>query len=272
MTDRLPADPRRNPDFEFLDRTMRRVEFLYEDPWRVLRIQSDLIQSVETMARALEGCERVVAVFGSARLPESDEYYQMARTTCRMLSENGFAIVTGGGPSLMEAANRGAREGGGISIGMNIQLRHEQLPNPYLDAHHECMYFFVRKMMFAKYAHGFIIFPGGYGTLDELFEALTLIQTGKLENFPVVLFGHNYSAPLVQWMRDVMLARGCIDDEDLTRIALTDDPATAVRWLQEANLGQCHMNGGVAASFACSEATRDKDASVDPPGAPHASS
>ena len=141
------------------------------------------------------------------------------------------------------------REGGGLSIGMNIQLHHEQQPNPYLDAHHECMYFFVRKMMFAKYAHGFIIFPGGYGTMDELFEALTLIQTGKLENFPVILFGRRYWEPLVMWLRDVMLAHGCIDPADLQRIALTDDPATAARWLEEASQGRCHLNGGLAAMF-----------------------
>jgi uncharacterized protein (TIGR00730 family) len=234
------------PDFEFLDRTMRKVEFLYEDPWRVLRIQSDLIQSVETMARALESSERVIAVFGSARKSETDEYYEKARETCRLLGENGFAVVTGGGPGIMEAANRGAQEGSGLSIGMNIHLHQEQQPNPYLDAQHECMYFFVRKMMFAKYAHGFVIFPGGYGTMDELFEALTLIQTGKLANFPVILFGSRYWQTLVHWIRDSMYAEGCIAHEDLQRIALTDEPSTAVRWLEESNRGHCHLNGGLA--------------------------
>ncbi len=238
-----------NPDFEFFDRTSRRVEFLHEDPWRVFRIQSDLIQSVETMARALEDSEHVVAVFGSARLPESDQYCAHARDVCRQLGRKGFTIVTGGGPGIMEAANRGAQEGGGLSIGMNIHLHHEQQPNPYLDAQHECMYFFVRKMMFAKYAHGFVIFPGGYGTMDELFEALTLIQTDKLADFPVILFGSRYWQPLVDWMRDSMLAEGCISRRDLERIALTDSVETAVRWLHDASQGCCHLDGGLAKIF-----------------------
>ena len=158
MTDSSTSQPRITADFEFLDRTKRKVEFLYEDPWRVLRIQSDLIQSVETMARALENSERVVAVFGSARKAATDVYCDQARETCRLLAKSGFAVVTGGGPGIMEAANHGAQEGGGLSIGMNIHLQHEQQPNAYLDAQHECMYFFVRKMMFAKYAHGLVIF------------------------------------------------------------------------------------------------------------------
>lgn len=237
---------RKTPDFEFFDRTRRGVQFLYEDPWRVLRIQSDLIQSVETMTRALEGSEKVVAVFGSARQDVSSPYYQQAHTTCQLLAQQGYAIVTGGGPGIMEAANRGARDGGGLSIGLNIHLPHEQKPNAFLDAQHECMYFFVRKMMFAKYAHGFIIFPGGFGTMDELFESLTLIQTGKLIDFPVILFGTQYWTPLVDWMRGTMAVEGCIDDSDLRRLALTDDPSTAARWLDEANQGMCHFDGGIA--------------------------
>ncbi len=244
--------PKVNADFEFFDRTSRKVEFLYEDPWRVFRIQSDLIQSVETMARSLEDSERVVAVFGSARKSDSDPYYEHARETCRLLGSKGFAIVTGGGPGIMEAANRGAQEGGGLSIGMNIHLHHEQKPNPFLDAQHECMYFFVRKMMFAKYAHGFVIFPGGYGTMDELFEALTLIQTNKLANFPVILFGSGYWQPLVEWLRDSMFAAGCISEEDLARIALTDSVEKAVGWLEQASQGRCHLDGGLARMFGLS--------------------
>ena len=259
--------PKVNADFEFLDRTSRRVEFLYDDPWRVFRIQSDLIQSVETMARSLEDSERVVAVFGSARKSESDPYCEQARQVCRELGSKGFAIVTGGGPGIMEAANRGAQEGGGLSIGMNIHLHHEQNPNPYLDAQHECMYFFVRKMMFAKYAHGFVIFPGGYGTMDELFEALTLIQTDKLANFPVILFGTRYWKPLVHWLRDSMFAEGCISHEDLARIAMTDSVETAVHWLEDASQGICHLDGGLARMFGLScpatavDATRPKETS-----------
>ena len=234
------------PDFEFLDRASRSANFVFEDPWRIFRIQSDLIQSVETMARALDGSQKVVAVFGSARTSETDDYYQQARFTCRRLAEKGFAILTGGGPGIMEAANRGAREGGGLSIGLNIDLSREQQPNPYLDARHQCMYFFVRKMMFAKYARGFIIFPGGYGTMDELFESMTLIQTGKLANFPVILFGSQYWDQLISWMRHKMLAEGCIDDEDLSRLALTDDPKTVLRWLEEAVHGKCDLDGGLS--------------------------
>jgi len=241
-----PGTPKANADFEFFDRTSRRVEFLYEEPWRIFRIQSDLIQSVETMARSLEDSERVVAVFGSARKSESDPYCEQAREVCGELGSKGFTIITGGGPGIMEAANRGAQEGGGLSIGMNIHLHHEQQPNPYLDAQHECMYFFVRKMMFAKYAHGFVIFPGGYGTMDELFESLTLIQTGKLANFPVILFGTSYWTPLIDWMHKTMFADGCIDNQDLRRLAITDDPATAVRWLEEARKGECHLDGGIS--------------------------
>jgi uncharacterized protein (TIGR00730 family) len=237
----------RSADFEFFDRTISRGEFLNEDPWRVMRIQSDLIQSVETMARAVENRDKVVAVFGSARLSDSHPHYERARATCRLLGEAGFAVVTGGGPGIMEAANRGAQEGQSLSIGMNIHLQHEQQPNAFLDAQHECMYFFVRKMMFAKYSHGFLIFPGGFGTMDELFEALTLIQTSKLANFPVILFGVEYWLPMVHWLRDTMLQSGCISVEDLQHLALTDDAEQVVDWLNDAYHGNCHLNGGLPA-------------------------
>lgn len=213
------------PDFEFLDSTTPRPSaFVYDDPWRVLRIQSDAMQSIETMARALEGWNRAITVFGSARLPESNEHYQRARETCRLLGEKGFAIITGGGPGIMEAANRGAREAGTLSIGLNIALPHEQSVNPYVDKSYTCHYFFVRKMMFAKYARGFVIFPGGFGTLDELFESLTLIQTGKLAEFPVVLSGADYWTPLTEWLAQTMAPQGCIDESDLERFGIIDEP------------------------------------------------
>jgi len=237
---------RHTPDFDFLDRTRQRTAFLNEDPWRVLRIQSDLIQSMETMARALADWDRVVAVFGSSRMREEDRYYQSARETCRLLAERRFAIVTGGGPGIMAAANRGAREGGTLSIGLNIHLPIGQDFNPYLDVAYECRYFFVRKMMFAKYAHGFVIFPGGFGTLDELFESLTLIQTGRLANFPVILFGSDYWRPFVHWLRDKVLSEGCIDEGDLRLLALTDEPATVADWMEECEEDRCYMNGGLA--------------------------
>lgn len=234
------------PDFEFLDRRRRSTAFLFDDPWRVLRIHGDLIQAIDTMARALANRDRVVAVFGSLRKKPDDRYYDAARHTCRLLARNGYAVITGGGPGLMEAANRGAQEGGGLSVGLNIHLPQEQVPNPFLDVAYECKYFFVRKMMFAKYAHGFIIFPGGFGTLDELFESLTLIQTGKLEDFPVILFGTDYWQPMVDWFRTHMKPEGCIGDADLQLLNVTDDPQTVLRWLEESYVGHPALNGGLA--------------------------
>lgn len=215
-----------NPDREFLDGGVRRpVSFLRDDPWRVLRIQGDTVQGIEVMARALAGRQRAITVFGSARTPESDPAYQLARRCCRKIGERGFAIITGGGPGIMEAANRGAQESGTLSIGLNIEIPHEQTLNEYCDVSYECHYFFVRKMLFAKYAHGFVIFPGGFGTIDELFEALTLIQTGKLERFPIILAGSEYWNPLLDWLRNTMLAKGNISPEDLERLSVLDDPA-----------------------------------------------
>jgi len=230
QTPKAPLEP--TPDFEFLDATVvSPPAFVREDPWRVLRIQSDAIHSIEMMARALEGCRRTVAAFGSARSTETDGEYQIARETCRRLGERGFGVITGGGPGVMEAANRGAREAGARSVGLNIKLPHEQQANPYVDAVHTCHYFFVRKMMFAKYARGFVIFPGGFGTLDELFESLTLIQTGKLANFPVVLVGSEYWRPVTDWVQSSMLSRGFIDADDVTRFAVIDDAEQIVEYL-----------------------------------------
>ncbi len=221
-----------DPDLEFLDSSIRRpVDFLHNDPWRVLRIQADLVQGIEVMTRTLNGRRRSLAVFGSARLPESDPTYQLAHQTCQHLGEHGFAIITGGGPGIMEAGNRGARDAGSPSIGLNIELLHEQTSNPYCDASYTCRYFFVRKMMFAKYARGFVIFPGGYGTLDEIFESLTLIQTNKLARFPVVLVGSDYWGPLVDWLRTSVRAKGCIDDNDLQQFKVMDDPKEISDWL-----------------------------------------
>lgn len=219
-------------DSEFLDSSVHRpIDFLREDPWRVLRIQSDLTQAIETMARALNGRRRSVSVFGSARLPESDPTYQLAHRTSQLLGERGFAIITGGGPGIMEAGNRGARDAGAPSIGLNIELPKEQKPNPYCDTNFTCRYFFIRKMMFAKYSRGFVIFPGGFGTLDECFEALTLIQTSKLSRFPVVLVGSVYWDPLVDWLNQVVQEKGCIDQTDLQEFRVMDDPVDIADWL-----------------------------------------
>lgn len=211
-----------NPDFEFLDSSAHRAtEFLFDDPWRVLRIQSDTIQGIEVMARALGG-RRAITVFGSARLSQNSEACVFARETCSLLGERGFAVITGGGGGVMEAANHGAKDAGSLSIGLNIDLPHEQQLNDWCDASYECHYFFVRKMLFAKYACGFLIFPGGFGTLDELFESLTLIQTEKLAEFPVILAGSDYWAPLLEWLENGVLASGCIDSADLRRFIVLD--------------------------------------------------
>lgn len=229
----LVPGAQQTPDFEFLDSSVRPCTgFLHEDPWRVFRMQSDTIQGIDVMARALDGVPRSVAVFGSARLPEDDPVYDMTRETCRRLGECGFATITGGGPGVMEAANRGARDAGALSIGLNIDLPHEQHINPFCDVSYTCRYFFVRKMLFAKYARAFVIFAGGYGTMDELFEALTLIQTERLAGFPVILVGGDYWRPLVTWLRSTMYSKGCISEDDLDRFVLVDSPEEVVSTLE----------------------------------------
>jgi uncharacterized protein (TIGR00730 family) len=167
-------------------------------------------------------------VFGSARLGEDDPIYRAAREIGRLLAQAGFAVVTGGGPGVMEAANRGAHEAGGLSVGFNIQLPHEQEPNPYIDLGHTFGHFYSRKVMLVKAAEGFIMFPGGFGTFDELFEALTLIQTGKVMNFPVVLVGSDYWQGLIEWVHDQTLSRGMISPDDEALLFLTDDIQQAV--------------------------------------------
>jgi len=169
-----------------------------------------------------------VTIFGSARVGEEHPAYREAREVARRLAEAGFAIVTGGGPGVMEAANRGAREGGGLSVGFNIELPHEQRSNRYLDIGLTFKHFYVRKTMFVKAAEGFVIFPGGFGTLDELFESLTLIQTGKVLHFPVVLFDSGFWQPMLDWIRERPLAEGMVSPEDVELWTLTDDPGEAV--------------------------------------------
>ena len=170
-----------------------------------------------------------ITIFGSARVPEGHRAYAEAREVGRRFAEAGFTMVTGGGPGVMEAANRGAREGGGLSVGFNIVLPHEQHSNPYLDVEVVFEHFYVRKTMFVKAAEGFVIFPGGFGTLDELFEAMTLIQTGKILDFPVVLFDAEYWQGLLGWIRDPLLAEGMISPEDWDNLHVTDDAEEAVR-------------------------------------------
>jgi uncharacterized protein (TIGR00730 family) len=180
-----------------------------------------------------------ISVFGSARVKRDDPIYADAREVGRRIAEAGFAVVTGGGPGVMEAANRGAREGGGVSVGFNIELPHEQHENPYLDISLTFDHFYARKTMFVKAAEGFVIFPGGFGTLDELFESLTLIQTGKVLHFPVVLLDHGYWAPLLDWIRGRLLADGMISQEDLELLIVTDDPDEAIQVLVDCYERRC---------------------------------
>jgi len=211
-----------------------RDEFTHTDPWRVLRITGEFIEGFDRLATV----ERAVTVFGSARVAPEDPQYACAYEVARLLGKAGFAVITGGGPGIMEAANKGARAGGGPSIGCNIELPYEQRPNPYLDTLIDFRYFFARKTMFVKYSAAFLIFPGGFGTLDELFDALTLIQTGKLYQFPVVLFGRRYWSGLVRWLETRVLREGKIARDDLDLMILTDDPAQAARLVVRAYAAQ----------------------------------
>lgn len=192
--------------------------FTHTDPWRVLRIQGEFVHAINSLAEIGAG----VAVFGSARFAADSPYYDKARALGRKLAEAGFAVITGGGPGVMEAANRGAQEGGGLSVGLNIQLPFEQAQNPYTNLSVNFRYFFVRKTMFVKYANGFVIFPGGFGTLDELFEALTLVQTRKISRFPIVLYGSEYWNGLLDWVKGTQLEHGAISPEDLNLLIVTD--------------------------------------------------
>lgn len=208
----------------------REQEFTHSDPWRIMRITGEFVSGFD----ALAGLGPAVTVFGSARTREDDPMYGAARQVGAALANAGFATITGGGPGIMAAANRGAQEAGGISVGANIELPFEQGMNPYVTVPLNFRYFFVRKTMFAKYAEGFICFPGGFGTLDELFESLTLIQTGKLGMFPVVLFGRAYWQGLMEWIEQTVLAEGKVAAKDLDLLTVTDDVAAAAHLMVQA--------------------------------------
>ena len=198
-------------------------DFRKSDPWRVLRIMGEFVEGFERLGDITNG----VTVIGSARTPPDDPLYLKATETARLLAQAGFPIITGGGPGIMEAANRGAVEGGGLSVGVNIELPHEQGTNEWVRRSVFFRFFFVRKMMLARYSRAVIAFPGGFGTLDELFEYLTLMQTGKMSIHPTVLFGSKYWGPMVAWIRDTMAAEGKISPADLDLFRVTDDPAEA---------------------------------------------
>ncbi len=238
MNDRV-FDPSADPsepfphEFETEDerllQSIEELDALGKDAWRVFRIMGEFVEGFEEMGSIGTG----VSIFGSARTRPDDAAYQACVETARLLGEAGFSIITGGGPGMMEAANRGARLAGVASVGCNIELPFEQRSNEYLDHSIDFRYFFVRKTMFVKYACAFVIFPGGFGTMDELFEALTLIQTNKVRDFPVVLFGSAYWSGLLDWIRTTMLPQGKIASEDLDLIFLTDDPAEVARHISE---------------------------------------
>ena len=207
-----------------------RPDFLSTDPWRALRILAEFVEGFDALATL----GPAITVFGSARVAAGSPAYETAREIGRRLAEEGYAIITGGGPGVMEGANRGCQEGGGISVGCNIELPHEQDINPYVDLGVEFRYFFARKTMFVKYADGFVILPGGYGTMDELFEALTLIQTGKIRHFPIILVGSAFFAGLLAWIRETLLGQGMIAAADLDLVVVTDDPKEVVEIVKRA--------------------------------------
>lgn len=199
------------------------------ETWRVFRIQSELVEGFESLYEL----GPAVTIFGSARLKEDSHYYKETVKVARMLSNAGFSIITGGGPGIMEAANKGAKGGKGKSIGLNIELPMEQYPNKYLDLNISFRYFFVRKLMFVKYAMAFLIFPGGFGTMDELFEALTLVQTRKIESFPIILYGSEYWNGLIDWMKNTLVNEGTISREDFAFFQMVDTPKEVCELLKE---------------------------------------
>lgn len=204
--------------------------FTDTDPWRVLRIMSEFVEGFH----ALAAIPAAITVFGSARIDSDDPMYEAARAVGGSLARAGFAVITGGGPGIMEAANRGCQENDGVSVGCNIELPFEQNLNEYVDLGIDFNYFFARKTMFVKYSEGFVVFPGGFGTLDELFESLTLIQTGKVYHFPVILFGSAYWDGLLEWLKQRVLDEGKISAADLTYFTVTDDPDAVAPIIQKA--------------------------------------
>jgi len=228
---RRPRNPRSTEDRKLLMRQpYADASFLETDAWRSLRIMGEFIDGFDALARL----GPAVSIFGSARTTAGDPAYEAARDLARRLATAGFTIITGGGPGIMEAANLGAREGNGVSVGLGIELPHEQGQNPYVDLAIDFRYFFVRKTMFVKYAQAFVIFPGGFGTLDELFESLTLVQTGKIDHFPVALVGSDYWRGLLEWLRGPVMDARNIGAADLELLRVSDDVADVATWIIDA--------------------------------------
>ena len=244
---------RRTEDLKLLRSQEPTFSFQETDTWRTLRIMGEFVEGFDALAEI----GPAVTIFGSARVGRRNRYYGAARRLAAELARQGFAIITGGGPGIMEAANRGAREGGGLSIGCNIELPFEQGLNEYVDLGMEFRYFFVRKVMFVKYAEGFVIFPGGFGTLDELFEALTLIQTGKVEHFPVVLYGKDYWEGMMQWIREKPLYEEKVSPEDLELLTITDDIGEACEAIARHRRDKGQGRAEAASRRATKEAVQD---------------
>ncbi len=202
---------------------------MMEDPWRIFRIMAEFVAGFEE----LKDIGPAVSIFGSARIKPNTPYYLAAEKTAQLLVKSGYAVITGGGPSIMEAGNKGANEAGGQSIGLNIDLPFEQKPNPFINHLINFHYFFCRKVCFVKYAKAFVIFPGGYGTMDELSEAITLIQTQRMQKFPVILYGTDYWKGLLDWFAGPMLHEGCIDAKDLEMIQLVDKPEDVIKIIKK---------------------------------------
>ncbi|MFA5156845.1 MAG: TIGR00730 family Rossman fold protein [Candidatus Omnitrophota bacterium] len=199
-------------------------DFTHEDTWRMFRIMSEFVEGFEVLSEV----GSAVSIFGSSRSKAANKYYKLAEEIAYLLAKEGFAIITGGGPGIMEAGNRGARRAKGLSIGLNIQIPMEQKANKYIDTLLDFHYFFVRKVMFVKYAKAFVIMPGGYGTLDEFYEAINLIQTKRIPRFPVVLFGSDYWKGMIKWLKENVLAAGNISREDLDLFKIADSPSEVV--------------------------------------------
>ncbi|GAA0357195.1 TIGR00730 family Rossman fold protein [Actinoallomurus spadix] len=230
MTLRGNAIPATTTDQRLLD-SRGPSDWLHTDPWRVLRIQAEFVEGFGLLAEL----PRAVSVFGSARTKPGSEEYELAERIGKLLVEAGYAVITGGGPGIMEAANKGADGNGGLSVGLGIELPFEQKLNDHIDIGVEFRYFFVRKTMFVKYSQAFVVLPGGFGTLDELFEAVTLVQTKKITRFPIMLVGTEYWGGLLQWIKDQMLPAGKISPADLELMHVTDDPAEVVDCIRRAH-------------------------------------
>jgi uncharacterized protein (TIGR00730 family) len=243
----VPVDP--------VARAPELAAFTHTDAWRVLRIQGEFVSGINALAEV----GAAVSVFGSARFTEAHPMYAAARRLGGLLAEAGFAVVTGGGPGLMEAANRGAFEAGGLSIGCNIELPFEQIGNPYTNLAIDFRYFFVRKTMFVKYSSGFVIFPGGFGTLDELFEALTLVQTRKISRFPIILYGGAYWQGLLAWVEQTQIGEGAVSPEDLNLLMVTDSVEEARDMLVDCYHRRC---------WSAWKHSLGAQVDADPPGAP----